>query len=167
MKASLLWSFVHSVSWATYLGGALVMELIWRPAQEDLPPSQTAVACQWMGRRYRWIAAAALAGLGISGLGLLASGDASLSLSGSYGRTVLAVGILWIALVATLVALSFVTHPGLHARTSTDMTDEQRAAAREAVRRSIVRMDRALRFDLLVGLIAALLGASLHAGGIL
>lgn len=167
MKTSLLWSFVHVVSWATYLGGALVMELIWRPAQADLPPSQTAVACQWMGRRYRWIAAGALAGLGLSGAALVADGDRSLSLSDSYGRTLLAVAILWAVLVVTLASLSFVTHPGLHTRTRVDLTDEQRAAAREAVRRSIVRMDRALRFDLLVGLVAAFLGASLHSGGIL
>jgi uncharacterized membrane protein len=67
----LLWTFVHVVSWSTYVGGALVMELVWRPAQQALPPSQTAVACQWMGRRYRWLSLVALLAAGVSGVARL------------------------------------------------------------------------------------------------
>lgn len=171
------WAFIHVLSWATYVGGALVMEFIWRPAQQHLPPSQTAVACQWMGRRYRWVALWSLLGAGASGLGrLVASGQMSFSspvfseplvLSDSYGRTILAATVLWAVMLGTVGLLSLVAHPALHVRMRSDMSDEERTAARSAVMKAIKRMDIVLRVDLVLAAVAALLGASLSFGGIL
>ncbi|MBV6506972.1 MAG: hypothetical protein JJLCMIEE_00009 [Acidimicrobiales bacterium] len=172
-----VWAFVHVLSWATYMGGALVMEFVWRPAQQHLPPSQTAVACQWMGRRYRWVALAALLGAGSSGAArLVAAGQISLSppvfgdqlaLSNGYGRTILATTVLWAVMLGTVGLLSLVAHPALHVRMRSDMTDEEREAARSAVMKAIRRMDIVLRVDLVLAAVAALLGASLSFGGIL
>ena len=171
------WTFLHILSWSTYVGGALVMELIWRPAQQHLPPSQPAVACQWMGRRYRWIALSTLIGAGISGIGrLVAAGYLSFSwpafhdpllLSSAYGRTMLAAAVLWAVLMGLLGLLRLVAHPALHARMKSDMTEDERAAARAAVQKAIRRMDIVLRVDLAGPLLAALVGASLAFGGIL
>jgi uncharacterized membrane protein len=161
------WTFLHVLGWSTYIGGALVMELIWRPAQEDMPQSQIAVACQWMGHRYRWIAAMALGSIGVSGAALLAQSDRHLSLSSSWGRTMWALILLWVALVITLGAIAFYGHPSLHSRMRADLSEEERKAARERVRRAIHRMDILLRVDLALALLATLLGAGLQVGGIL
>jgi uncharacterized membrane protein len=161
------WSFLHVLGWSTYIGGALVMELIWRPAQEQMPQSQIAVACQWMGRRYRWIAAMALALTGVSGLAMALRSDEEPTLSTPWGRTLMALVVVWLALVVTLAMITFYGHPSLHARMRADLSEEERAAARERVRRAIHRMDILLRVDLFLALLAGLLGASLHVGGVL
>lgn len=161
------WSVVHVIGWSVYLGGALVMELVWRPAQEEMPPAQIAVACQWMGRRYRWVASVALLAIGTSGAALAVGSDRSLGLGTSYGRTVAALAFLWLVLAAILLAITFLAHPGLHVRMAVELSDVERAAARERVRQAIVWMDRLLRLDLAIALLAALLGAGLHSGGVL
>lgn len=163
----MLWSFLHMLGWSTYLGGALVMEFVWRPAQEAMPQSQIAVACQWMGRRYRWIAATSLALIALSGVALAAGGDEELTLSNSWGRTLAALVLVWLALVVTLAVISLSGHPGLHTRMAADVSESERTEAREKVRRAIRRMDMLLRVDLALALLAALLGASLHLGGVL
>ncbi|MCC6225011.1 MAG: hypothetical protein IT195_01215 [Microthrixaceae bacterium] len=161
------WTWLHVVGWATYIGGALVMEFVWRPAQNAMPQSQIAVACRWMGRRYRWVAAVSLAVLAVSGVGLVVSSDRTLSLSSSWGRTVWALVVVWVALAATLGAIAFYGHPSLHTRMRADLSEEERRDAREQVRRAIGRMDVLLRIDLALALVAGLLGAGLHSGGIL
>jgi uncharacterized membrane protein len=161
------WSFLHVLGWSTYIGGALVMELIWRPAQEAMPQSQIAVACQWMGRRYRWVAASSLVLIGVSGVPMLIRSDESLTWSTSWGRTMAALILVWLAMSATLAGIAFYGHPSLHSRMSADATDEERKASREQVRRAIARMDKLLRLDLFLALLAALLGAGLHSGGAL
>lgn len=149
-----LWTSVFVVSWSVYVGGALVMELVWRPVQEHLPMAQIGVACRWMGRRYRWVALGALVGAGVSGLALRPSvvpdGDAA---SGA-GWAGWALAVCWCILAFTLALLSLVTHPGLHARTRTSMTEAERQAARQQVGRAIRHMDLVLRIDLLVALVA-------------
>lgn len=161
------WSFLHMLGWSTYIGGALVMELIWRPAQEEMPQSQIAVACQWMGRRYRYVATAALAVMGITGVALVVSSDEAITLSTSWGRTVVALIVVWFAMALTLASITFYGHPSLHTRMPANATDEERKASRERVRRAIRRMDILLRLDLFLALLAGLLGAGLHGGGVL
>lgn len=161
-----LWKLAHALGWSVHLGGALVMELVWRPAQEGMPQSQIGVACQWMGRRYRWISAFALATIGVSGLAMLADVDRSLSLDEAYGRTMLLLVMLWVALGVVLAVLSASAHPGLHSRIPSGASDEERQAARALVARAIARMDRLLRLELVLTALAALVGSSLHSGGL-
>lgn len=174
MHAGAFWTLLHVVSWSTYVGGTLVMEFIWRHAQQSLPPSQTAVACQWMGRRYRWIALSALVGAAVSGVARMVEADLRsassparvLDLSHAYGRTMVAVIVVWFLLVGLLGLLSLLAHPALHVRMSADMTDEERAAARQKVHRAIRRMDLLLRLELGLALLSLLLGSSLAHGGL-
>lgn len=175
--APTLLGFAHVLGWAVYIGGAVLMEVVWRPSQEHIPPAQVNVVCSFMGRRYRWIALAALAALFLSGVGLLLeSGHLSttspifrppLVLSNSYGRTMLALTILWAFLFGLLLMLGVVAHPALHVRMSSDMSDEERRAARAAVGQAIRRMDVLLRVELAGAGIAAFLGTTLRFGGIL
>ena len=161
------WSLLHVLGWSVYIGGALVMEFVWRPAQAAMPQSQIAVACEWMGRRYRWVAAASLALIGVSGVAMAIRSDETLTLSNPWGRTVAALIVVWVAMSATLAGIAISGHPSLHTRMSADATDEERKASREQVRRAIARMDTLLRLDLFLALLAALLGAGLHSGGAL
>lgn len=168
MTCDTLWSWLHALAWSTYLGGALLMELAWRPAQQHLPGPQTAVACQVMGRRYRWLALGALAMTAVTG-GLLVPAraeTASLSVDAGYGRTLVALAVCWAALVAVVASMGATLHPALHARTSADVDEQARDAARREVGRAIRRMDRALRVELAIALVATLLGASLPYGGL-
>jgi len=162
---------LHALGWAAYLGGAMFMELVWRPAQEHIPPSQINVLCQRMGQRYRWLALTALGLIAMTGVGLLLVEPAAqrppVTLSSSYWRTMLALALCWVALVTLVAVMAVVAHPALHARTPAEMTPEERAAAREVVRRAIRRMDVLLRCELAVGVLAAALGASLRLGGVL
>lgn len=170
MTLARLLASLHTVGWAVYFGGAASMELLWRPAQEEIPPSLVNVVCQRMGRRYRWIALAALALIGATGLAQLAEADlltpGSFSPSDRYGRTLLLATLGWSALVAIVVTLAIVAHPALHVRTSGEATPEERAASRAAVARAIRRMDVFLRLDLAVGAATVLCAASLSLGGL-
>lgn len=148
--------------WGVYVGGALAMEVLWRPAQRHLPPGQTNVVCQRMGRRYRWLA---LAALGAAGAATLAAGDVTVSLTSAGGRIGAALVVCWVVLVAGVATMAFFAHPALHARTSPTMTNEERAVARQAVHRAIRRMDVLLRLDLGVSFLAVLLAASLAVQG--
>lgn len=162
------WAALEAVAWATYVGGAIVMEVVWRPAQRLLPAAQTAVACQVMGRRYRWLALGALGTIGVAAVARLGdrSTEHSLALSDPYGRTVAALAACWVVVVALVAAMAFFAHPALHVRTAAGLDPAARAAARAEVARAIRRMDVSLRTELVVALLAAFLGAALHAGGL-
>ncbi len=167
MSWSLAAAYVLLLAWSVYLGGALVMELVWRPAQEGLPMSQIGVACRRMGRRYRWIALSMLGLIGAVGLPLVLTGDGPLAVSTRHGRTVAGLVACWLVLAALVSGMAFLAHPALHSRTSAGMSPEERERARARVGRSIRRMDVLLRLELGVALVATLLGASLPAGGLL
>lgn len=165
-------TIAHVLGWSVYVGGALGMELIWRPAQQDIPPSQVAVTCQRMGRRYRWIALSSLAVIGVSGAVRLARLEyvslwpirlqGPLVLFSGYGRLMLAGVASWLLLVGIVTTMSFAAHPALHVRTSPEMSPENRAAARARVAKAIKRMNLLLRLELVVALVAALIGAGLR-----
>lgn len=163
-----VWGYCGLMAWTVYVGGALVMEFVWRPAQEHLPMAQIGVACQKMGRRYRWIALLTLVVAGASAAAELALRDptVSLSVNSPYGRTVVALGACWVALVGIVSMMTFFAHPALHVRTTSDLDPDARAVARERVARAIRRMDRCLRAELVLALVATLVLATLSAGGI-
>lgn len=160
---------LHALGWAAYLGGALFMELVWRPAQEHVPPSQINVVCQRMGRRYRWLALSALALIALSGAGLVLAEPPArrppLSVGEPYWAVMLALALCWATLVTLVSVMAVVAHPALHARTPAAMTPEERTAARDEVRRAIRRMDVLLRCELGVGVLAVALGTSVRLGG--
>ena len=167
---------VHALAWATYVGGALTMDFILRFAQKTMPPSQVGVVCKKSGGRYRWVALGALLVIGLTGLIMVLStsdsdlagrvGDPRLSLSDSYGRTLLLLTITWLLALAAVSAMAFVLHPAQAKRSKPDMTKDEIQAERERIGRAIKRMDRVLRFELYLSIVSVLLGASLHAGGL-
>lgn len=168
---------LHAAAWATYVGGAITMEWILRYAQRTMPPSQVGVVCKNAGMRYRWVALAALAVIGLTGgLMLLRTDDATLaaqagapelSLSDAYGRTMLLLTAMWTLLTATVAWMAFWLHPAQRKRSRPEMTDAEIAAERQRVGGAIKRMDHALKFELVVSVLAIGVGASLRSGGLL
>ncbi len=171
-----LLAWLHAIGWAVYAGGPITMEWVLRYAQRTMPPSQTAVVCQRSGHRYRWFALAALAVTGVTGVLLwlrldnadLASrpGSPRMSLADPYGRTLLLLAVAWVILFAVLSAMAFWLHPAQARRSRPDMTKEEIQLERQRVGRAIHRMEWCLRTELVVTILAIVLGASLHVGGL-
>src|SRR5674476_969182 len=122
------------------------MELVWRPVQRDIPPSQIGAMCRWMGRRYRWLGLGAL-GLaavtwlswrGLGGTVLLASRPAAAVPPAASGWPVAAMGVL--------------LHPRSHARWRAGAHAADAAAARRRKVRALRTMDVLLRVELAVAL---------------
>ncbi len=172
-----LLSWLHTAAWAIYVGGALTMEWVLRYAQREMPGSQVGVVCKNAGMRYRWLALACLVVIGITGGWMLLrlddaqllarEGAPVLSLSDPYGRTILLLTVTWALMLATVAGMAFVLHPAQRKRSKPEMTKEEIAAERERVGRAIARMDKALKFELVLSVISVGIGASLHAGGLI
>ncbi len=159
----------HALAWAIYVGGAITMEWVLRYAQRTMPPSQVGVVCKSAGMRYRWFALGSLAVIGITGLAMLFRLDGrehSLSLGGSYGRTMLLLGAAWLLLAATVAAMAFWLHPAQRKRSRPEMSEAEVAAERQRIGRAIKQMDHALKFELVVSVLAVGIGASLQSGGL-
>ncbi|MCZ7534891.1 MAG: hypothetical protein M5T61_02380 [Acidimicrobiia bacterium] len=128
MSWTLLAWYLELLAWSVYLGGALVMELVWRPAQEHMPMSQIGVACQIMGRRYRWVALAMLSLIAATSLTLLPGrSPQALTFSTQLGRTIIALVICWVLLVALVGSMAFFAHPSLHVRMPSHLDPDGRA----------------------------------------
>ncbi|MBA4180223.1 MAG: hypothetical protein C0506_06490 [Anaerolinea sp.] len=167
---------LHAAAWATYVGGAITMEWILRYVQRTMPPSQVGIVCKNAGMRYRWLALGALTVIGVTGGAMLLRiddavlasrpGSPELSLSDPYGRTLLLLTALWCLLAATVALMAFWLHPAQRKRSRPEMSDAEIAAERARVGQAITRMDHALKFELVVSVIAVGVGASLHRGGL-
>lgn len=164
---------LHAVAWAVYVGGSVTMELILRYAQRTMPPSQVGVVCKNAGTRYRWFALASLGVVGITGALMLTRlddssgyGASSLTLSDSYGRTMLLLALCWSLLAATVLAMAFWLHPAQRKRSQPGMSADAIAAERARIGVAIKRMDRALKFELVLAVVSVGIGATLHTGGL-
>ena len=166
----------HAIAWAVYAGGAVTMEWVLRYAQREMPPSQVGVVCKNAGMRYRWLGLGALAVIGLTGALMLMrvddgelaarAGSPELALSDAYGRTMLLLALAWVALAATVAAMAFWLHPAQRKRSHPEMTRDEIAAERQRIGVAIKRMDRALKFELVLAVLAVGIGASLHTGGL-
>jgi len=152
------------------------MEWVLRYAQRTMPPSQVAVVCKNAGRRYRWFGLASILVVGVSGLFMVLRldnpelaarpGHPELSLTDSYGLTLLLLTAAWVVLLACVSAMAFWLHPAQAKRSRADMDEEEVRVERARVGVAIKRMDRVLRVELVGTIAAVALGASLHLGGL-
>ncbi len=145
--------YLFTLEWAVYVGGALFMELVWRPLQRHVPPQQTGVLCNSMGRRYRWLALACLVAMAATG--------AAWQLDGGGLAAWRAGGLAaaWGSLVALVAGMGLLVHPRSHARLQ---PGEDRAALRRRRQRAIKVMDVMLRAELAVALLGALVAVWPH-----
>lgn len=154
--------YLFTVEWAVYVGGALFMELVWRPLQRHVPPAQTGALCNAMGRRYRWLALGSLGLIAATAIAWQVAGGPTLRASGVAGGGAAAewriAGLVavWVVLVALVAAMGLLVHPRSHAR---HRPGEDSDELRRLRLRSIRFMDVLLRVELGVALAGALVVA--------
>lgn len=148
--------YLFTVEWAVYVGGALFMELVWRPLQRHVPPGQTGAMCLAMGRRYRWLALACLALIAGTAVAWSAAGGDLAAGSGNRSAapwSTAALGAAWAVLVGLVVVMGLLVHPRSHARSRRGQDEgEVRRRRLQAIR----LMDVLLRVELAVALAGAL-----------
>lgn len=169
--------FIHDISIAVYLGGAVAMEFVLGPAQASIPPAQAQVMGQKTSDRFLWLAWGSLLLILITGalrlerLGMLALSwpffESPLVLSESYGRTVATMFTLWCVLAINGALVTFRYRPRLAGKVTAGTTAANVTASQGARMEAATWVQRLTRADLVITVFIALLGASLKWGGLL
>ena len=135
------------------------MAIVWKPLQKGLAPQQTAVLCEKMGEKYKWVALSSLSVIGISWI-LLGLSDHEFFRSGSLGIkgvTYLqgAIGaVCWVGLVVVVMLMGVKLHPNSHKRASLKDAELSLEEMKLRRRKSIKKMDLLLKAELSIALIA-------------
>lgn len=173
----IVYGFTHDIAIAVYIGGAVAMEFILGPAQASIPPAQAQVMGQKTADRFLWLVWGSLSAILVTGvlrlerMGMLTWEwpffETPLVLSESYGRTLLAMFLLWCLLVVNGALITFVFRPRLAGRITPGTSAAQVAAAQQAKLQAANWVQRLTRIDLGAALVVALMGASLKWGGLI
>jgi uncharacterized membrane protein len=173
----ILLGYIHDLSIAVYLGGAVAMEFVLGPAQASIPPAQAQVMGQKTASRFMWLAWGSLLLIFITGFFRLQQLDmiqwtwpffeSPLVLSESYGRTVLAMVLLWCVLAVNGLLIAFRFRPRLEGRITPGTAAAQVAASQQARIDAATWVQRLTRTDMAITVVIALMGASLKWGGLI
>jgi uncharacterized membrane protein len=165
-------AYLHVLGVAVYLGGSIIMEFVVGPAQKAIPPAQAQVMGKKTADRFLVFVWSALGLIVISGIMRLYSTGTEMFITGaalwdnSYGRTLLAMVILWCVLVINGSIITFVLRPKLVGRTGAGVSATQVTAHQEGQMKAAEWVERISRIDLGIALVVALLGTALQFGGI-
>ncbi len=174
----IIYGFLHDISIATYIGGAIAMEYVLGPAQRSIPPAQAQVMGQKSADRFLWLVWGSLgliivtAILRLEKLGHLSFSDppffqSSLALDQDYGRTLWTMFGLWCVLVANGALMTFYFRPRLAGKLRAGTSAAGVQASQQAKMEAAKWVERITRTDIVIALVIALLGASLRFGGLL
>jgi uncharacterized membrane protein len=173
---TVIWSFLHVVAIAVYVGGAVAMEWVLGPAQRAIPPAQAQIMGEQTSRRFLLLVWIALAAIFITGVLRLIRRQLivaewppfqmPLTLDFSYGRTMLVMVVIWLLLVVNGALITFLYRPRLLGRLAPGAGAAQVAADRQARIRAAGRIQTIVRVDLVLALVAVLFGVSLRLGGV-
>lgn len=167
----LILGFVHDLSVAIYVGGAVAMEFVLAPAQAAIPPAQAQIMGEKTSNRFLILVWASLALILITGLlrlqmnGMLNADG--LSLADSYGRTLWVMLGLWLVLAINGGLITFVFRPTLQGKLGSGSNQANVNQARDAKIRAATWIQHITRADLVIAVLVTLLGASLSRGGLL
>lgn len=168
-------AFIHDLSVAVYLGGAVAMEFILLPAQSAIPPAQAQVMGEKTSERFLllvWISLilillTGLARLYLKGMFLGSSlFVAPLTLDYAYGRTAFALFLVWLILIVNGALITFVLRPRLTGKMAPGVSRDQANQSRDSKISAATWISHLTRVDLVLAVIAVLLGASLLRGGL-
>jgi uncharacterized membrane protein len=171
----LIMSFIHDISVAVYVGGAIAMEFILAPAQASIPPAQAQVMGEKTSDRFLILVWISLLLIFVSGVfrlyfrGLIGGETLlvpPLTWDYNYGRTVIALFFVWILLVINGALITFVFRPILKGKLGSGSSQNQANQNREAKMSAATWIQNLTRADLVLAVIAVLLGASLVRGGL-
>ena len=169
-------SFIHDLAIAVYVGGAIAMEFILAPAQQSIPPAQAQIMGEKSSGRFLILVWGSLVLMFVTGVyrlywrGLLFGGSlfvAPLTLDSSYGRTLLAMTIIWTILVVNGALITFLFRPILSGKMKAGASQSQGRDAQQAKIRAATWVQYLTRTDVVLAIITVLLGASLSRGGLL
>lgn len=173
----IIYGYLHDLAVATYLGGAVAMEFVLGPAQGSIPPAQAQVMGQKTSDRFLWLVWASLGTILVTGILRLEHlgrldwtwpfFNSGLSLEHSYGRTILAMFLLWCVLVVNGSLVTFVFRPKLAGKFTPGTSAAQVTASQTAKMQAATWIQRLTRVDLGVAVVIALMGASLKWGGLI
>jgi uncharacterized membrane protein len=171
------YGYVHDISIAVYIGGAVAMEFVLGPAQASIPPAQAQVMGRKTADRFLWLVWASLGLILLTGVLRLERMDmisgswpffeSPLVVSESYGRTVLAMFFLWCVLALNGALITFYFRPRLAGRLTARTSATQVSASQAAKVAAATWVQWLTRLDLAVALVIALMGASLKWGGLI
>ena len=174
--AILITSFIHDVSVAVYVGGAIAMEFILAPAQAAIPPAQAQVMGEKTSDRFLILVWASLVLIFITGVlrfyyrGLIGGETLlvpPLTWDYSYGRTAIALFVVWLILVINGGLITLVFRPTLKGKLGTGSNQNAASQNMDAKMRAATWIQHLSRVDLVLAMIAVLLGASMLRGGLL
>lgn len=169
-------TFLHIVAMAAYAGGAFVMEFVLTPAQAAIPPAQARVVGEKTSQRYLWVAWIALVTLAVTCVARLVITHQlaftppffrdRLNLGDPYGRTTLALFLVWSIMVVNGLILTFRIRPQLATKFSASTTAQEVAATQARQEGAALWASRIVRMDLGLAVVAIVLGVSLRFGGL-
>jgi uncharacterized membrane protein len=173
----ILYSFLHDISIAVYIGGAISMEFVLGPAQASIPPAQAQVMGQKTADRFLWFVWGSLGMILLTGLLRLEQKRMLVGewpffqtpggLSADYGQTLLAMILLWCVLAINGALITFYFRPRLQGKLGSGMSAAQVSAAQNAKIQAATWVQRITRTDIVIALLIALMGASLARGGLI
>ena len=164
-------AFVHDLSVAVYVGGAVAMEFVLAPAQASIPPAQAQIMGEKTSNRFLvlvWVSLALILITGVLRLqmnGMLNSDG--LSMADSYGRTLWVMFGIWVVLVINGGLISFIFRPTLQGKLQPGSNQALVTQDRDAKMKAATWIQHLTRADLVLAVIVTLLGASLVRGGLL
>lgn len=170
-------TFLHIASIAAYAGGAFVMEFVLTPAQKAVPPAQSRIVGEKTSGRYLVVAWTALGMLFITCVARLMLTHLlsltppffrdRLTLGDSYGRTTLALFVVWLVLVSNGLILTFKIRPKLVQKFDPGAGAQTVAATQKDQEKWAAWASRIVRIDLGLAVVAIVLGVSLRFGGLI
>lgn len=167
----LILGFVHDLSVAVYVGGAVAMEFVLAPAQAAIPPAQAQIMGEKTSNRFLILVWVSLVFILITGLlrlqmnGMLNADG--LSLSDSYGRTLWTMLFFWVVLAINGALITFVFRPTLQGKLKSGSNQASANQDRDAKMKAATWIQHITRADLVIAVLVTLLGASLSRGGLL
>lgn len=162
--------FVHDLSVAVYVGGAVAMEFVLAPAQASIPPAQAQIMGEKTSNRFLVLVWSSLALILITGVlrlqmnGMLNSDG--LSMADSYGRTLWTMFFLWVVLAINGGLITFIFRPTLQGKLQPGSNQALVTRDRDAKMKAATWIQHLTRADLVLAVIVTLLGASLSRGGL-
>lgn len=165
----LLWAHIlHIVAVIFYVGGCVFLDLIFTPAQNSIPPSQASVIGQKIGKYFAILAWASLLVIGASGLTLLYSLGfmSDILYTSRYGYWLVSKMLVWIILAINGAIMTLLLRPRLEGKLALPVVPEDADRKRADLIRASTLLNRLVRTNTILSLVAAVIGASLPHGGL-
>lgn len=176
MAINIILGVAHVLAFALYVGGLFYMEAVLSPAQAAIAPAQGAVVSRKAGDRQAIVAWSCLLVIVVTGVlrldraGMLdTSGTFFLNsgiASSGYGKTIFTLFGLWLVLVILGAVMTFMLRPILVGKIQPTLPAAEQKKRQQRMVSAARAMGIVMRIDLLVALVAVVLGVSLRFGGI-